>query len=425
MLGQRQDAEDAAQETFVRVLRSLPAWDRSREFEPWLLAIAGNRCRTMLAARKRIPTTGLVGEDQLIDRTTDGSSLRSLREEVQLALLRLRPEYREAFILFHENELSYDQIAEAIRRPLGTVKTWIHKARQQLMAQLRQREVVGGRGHAMRSSLKNGCIGCWIDGKSPSEDSRLNRHADRCPECRETLAACGRMIDGLNLMELPVPGDDFPLRVVRRTQVGRPSLAASRRVQRSVGGDRRHDWRWRCCSRSLGAKTARSRLPPPARRLRGSRTAPADTSPTVEARAPIRPPEPPARNCLAILARPRSATAARPVAQLDSVLVRPLEPRGRLGGWPDPHHDALKRRRRRNPPDDPARAGRPPRRAVGRFGPGPREPRQAARRVKLSDKATRCRRHSFSFFLCESPGWRSGPTDARWPFFTVGHRVEP
>jgi RNA polymerase sigma-70 factor (ECF subfamily) len=92
----------------------------------------------------------LVGEDQLIDRTTDGSSLRSLREEVQLALLRLRPEYREAFILFHENELSYDQIAEAIRRPLGTVKTWIHKARQQLMAQLRQREVVGGRGHALR-----------------------------------------------------------------------------------------------------------------------------------------------------------------------------------------------------------------------------------------------------------------------------------
>lgn len=150
MLGQRQDAEDAAQETFVRVLRSLPAWDSSREFEPWLLAIAGNRCRTMLAARKRIPATGLVAEDQLIDRTTDGSSLRSLREEVQLALLRLRPEYREAFILFHENELSYGQIAEAIRRPLGTVKTWIHKARQQLMAQLRQREVVGGRGHAMR-----------------------------------------------------------------------------------------------------------------------------------------------------------------------------------------------------------------------------------------------------------------------------------
>jgi len=63
----------------------------------------------------------------------------------------------------------------------------------------------------------------------PSEDSQLNRHAHRCPDCRETLAACGRMIDGLNLMELPVPGDDFLVRVVRQTQIGRPSLAASRR----------------------------------------------------------------------------------------------------------------------------------------------------------------------------------------------------
>jgi len=145
MLGQHQDAEDAAQETFVRVFRSLAAWDCDREFEPWLLAIAGNRCRTMLAARKRTPTAGLVAEEQLIDRRSDGVLLRSLREEVQLALLRLRPEHREAFVMFHENGLSYDQIADAIRRPLGTVKTWIHKARQQLMAQLRQRDVVGAR----------------------------------------------------------------------------------------------------------------------------------------------------------------------------------------------------------------------------------------------------------------------------------------
>src|SRR5438132_14091434 len=46
MLGQRQDAEDMAQETFVRALRSLSQWDQEREFLPWLLAIAGNRCRT-------------------------------------------------------------------------------------------------------------------------------------------------------------------------------------------------------------------------------------------------------------------------------------------------------------------------------------------------------------------------------------------
>ncbi len=151
MLGQRQDAEDAAQETFVRMLRSLASWDGRREFDPWLLAIAGNRCRTLLAARRRRPALGLLAEEQLIDRTPDWQAVRSLSEEVQLALLRLRPEHREAFVLFHENDLSYEQIAAAIQRPLGTVKTWIHKARQQLMAQLRRREIVGGRRHAVRA----------------------------------------------------------------------------------------------------------------------------------------------------------------------------------------------------------------------------------------------------------------------------------
>lgn len=151
MLGQRQDAEDAAQETFVRMLRSLATWDNRREFEPWLLAIAGNRCRTLLAARRRRPATGLAAADQLVDRASDWHVMHNLAEEVQLALLQLRPEHREVFVLFHENGLSYDQIAAVIQRPLGTVKTWIHKARQQLMAQLRRREVVRGRRDAMRA----------------------------------------------------------------------------------------------------------------------------------------------------------------------------------------------------------------------------------------------------------------------------------
>ena len=56
MLGQREDAEDATQETFVRVVNNLQRWDPARAFEPWLLTIAGNRCRTKLAKRKRRPS---------------------------------------------------------------------------------------------------------------------------------------------------------------------------------------------------------------------------------------------------------------------------------------------------------------------------------------------------------------------------------
>ena len=142
MLGHREDAEDAAQETFIRALKSLARWDARRDFEPWLLAIAGNRCRTALAARTRRPAMRGIEEDQFVDRTPDMEAAKNLAEEVQLALERIRAEYREAFILFHEHELSYEQIAEMLSRPLGTIKTWIRRARQELIALLGKRGVL-------------------------------------------------------------------------------------------------------------------------------------------------------------------------------------------------------------------------------------------------------------------------------------------
>ena len=53
MLGQREDAEDATQETFIRVINNLHRWDSERSFEPWLYTIAGNRCRTKLLKRSK------------------------------------------------------------------------------------------------------------------------------------------------------------------------------------------------------------------------------------------------------------------------------------------------------------------------------------------------------------------------------------
>lgn len=141
MLGQRQDAEDASQETFVRVLKNLHRWDPTRDFEPWLLAIAGNRCRTALSSRKRRPAwDGMV--EQLPDDAPDERAAEHLGEEVQLALGALRDEYRQAFVLFHEHELSYAEIAETMDVPLGTVKTWVHRARRELIDELRRRGVV-------------------------------------------------------------------------------------------------------------------------------------------------------------------------------------------------------------------------------------------------------------------------------------------
>jgi RNA polymerase sigma-70 factor (ECF subfamily) len=149
MLRQRQDAEDMAQETFTRALRNLPSWDATRDFEPWLLAIAGNRCRTLLAKRVRKPAPQSLVEPVADDRA-DLSAARQLAEEVSLALAGLRAEYRQAFLLFHEHGLSYAQIGEALDCPLGTVKTWVHRARQDMIEYLLQRGVVEERQHAER-----------------------------------------------------------------------------------------------------------------------------------------------------------------------------------------------------------------------------------------------------------------------------------
>ena len=149
MLRQRQDAEDMTQETFTRALRNLHSWDATRDFEPWLLAIAGNRCRTLLAKRVRKPSPQSLVEPVADDRP-DLSAARQLAEEVALALKGLRVEYREAFLLFHEHGLSYAQIGESLGCPLGTVKTWVHRARQEMIEFLLQRGVIEERQHAAR-----------------------------------------------------------------------------------------------------------------------------------------------------------------------------------------------------------------------------------------------------------------------------------
>ncbi len=150
MLGHRQDAEDITQESFARALRSLARWDSSRDFRPWLLAIAGNRCRSLLAKRqRRLPAVRMV--ESLPDETADPLAVNHLAEEVERALGILREEYRRAFVLFHNQQLSYAEISEALRCPVGTVKTWVHRARRDLADELRRRGVVEGQASESRS----------------------------------------------------------------------------------------------------------------------------------------------------------------------------------------------------------------------------------------------------------------------------------
>jgi RNA polymerase sigma-70 factor (ECF subfamily) len=148
LLGNRHDAEDVTQEVFLRVFRSLRRWDEARPLQPWVLGIAANRCRTWRSRAVRRPAAVNYLDDTAPDPRTDlpaADDAPELARELTRALADLRPEYRTAFVLFHERGQSYEAIATALRRPVGTVKTWLHRARLELLDALRQRGMVDPR----------------------------------------------------------------------------------------------------------------------------------------------------------------------------------------------------------------------------------------------------------------------------------------
>jgi RNA polymerase sigma-70 factor (ECF subfamily) len=142
LLNHRHDAEDVAQEVFLRVFRSLKGWDPERPLRPWVMGIAVNRCRTWLAQRARRPEPVDFLQDTVAGPTPDDST--ELLVEIRSALEELRLDYRTVFVLFHEHGQPYEEIAQALGRPVGTIKTWLHRARLEVLERLRRRGMVPG-----------------------------------------------------------------------------------------------------------------------------------------------------------------------------------------------------------------------------------------------------------------------------------------
>ncbi|QEH33245.1 ECF RNA polymerase sigma factor SigW [Aquisphaera giovannonii] len=142
MLSHRQDAEDVTQETFLRALRAIFGFDAEKPIRPWLLEIAANRCRTALAMRAKRPRLAPVSEVE--DPADSRAGVRDpddLAGELKAAIDRLRPEYRLVFLLYHEQDLAYDEIARSLGRPVGTIKIWLHRARAELASHLARRGI--------------------------------------------------------------------------------------------------------------------------------------------------------------------------------------------------------------------------------------------------------------------------------------------
>lgn len=142
LLHHSHDAEDVAQEVFIRVFRSLNRWDKERHLRPWILGITVNRCRTAMSRRGKRPETVDHLHETASEKPADDS--QELTAEIRLAVEEMRPDYREVFVLFHERGQSYEEISAVIERPVGTIKTWLHRARTEILTRLRRRGLAPG-----------------------------------------------------------------------------------------------------------------------------------------------------------------------------------------------------------------------------------------------------------------------------------------
>jgi RNA polymerase sigma-70 factor (ECF subfamily) len=143
MLGERMEAEDAAQETFVRAFRNLHRYDVGRSFKTWLLSIASHHCIDCL--RRRRPTFSL---DTAVTRASDafGPETQVIqsehRERIRNLLMALSPTDRMAVTLLYWYDYSYEEIAEMLNLTVGAVKSRLFRARR-AMAQSLEEEAYG------------------------------------------------------------------------------------------------------------------------------------------------------------------------------------------------------------------------------------------------------------------------------------------
>lgn len=129
MLGNREDAEEALQDAFIRAYRSLARCEDPERFGAWLFRILVNRCRTLGARRGRRARTFIVDEAALLDAAEDHPAERSAwREEISRALQRLRPDQREAFLLKYVEEMGYDDMSRLTGVGVSALKMRVMRA---------------------------------------------------------------------------------------------------------------------------------------------------------------------------------------------------------------------------------------------------------------------------------------------------------
>jgi RNA polymerase sigma-70 factor, ECF subfamily len=147
MVRDRELAEDLSQETFIKALNAIESYRPEFKFSSWIFKIANNAAVDHLR-RRELDTLSLDGSPhaetpEAMQATAlqigarqesplDAVEAKELGGAIEVAIGRLRPEYRSCILLRHVEGRAYEEIAEMLDLPLGTVKTYIHRARNEL-----------------------------------------------------------------------------------------------------------------------------------------------------------------------------------------------------------------------------------------------------------------------------------------------------
>jgi RNA polymerase sigma-70 factor (ECF subfamily) len=147
MVGNRELAEDLTQDTFVKVLSHLDGYRTDFKFSSWLFKIANNVTIDQLR-RRQLDIVSIDGSPHVTnsdaveasafdvsdesENPQEAMEARELGSAIERAISSLRPDYRSCIMLRHVEGRSYEEIASTLDLPLGTVKTYIHRARQEL-----------------------------------------------------------------------------------------------------------------------------------------------------------------------------------------------------------------------------------------------------------------------------------------------------
>ncbi len=176
MLGQPEDADDAAQHVFLSAYKALIGTANAIELKPWLFAIARNRCRTMLRGRQRgLGIAEAVEREPSVEGLTVEVERREHLHDLLRDISRLPEEQRAALILTQLETLRHDDVARVLAVPPDKVKALVFQARESLMASQQARETPCREIREQLATLSGAGL----------RRRTLRRHVRDCTGCRD------------------------------------------------------------------------------------------------------------------------------------------------------------------------------------------------------------------------------------------------